>query len=48
MTRRQDEHIPDPDARVERLGFRVDEHTKELIERAGGPPFRALHLNRPA
>lgn len=30
---------PDPSARVERLGFRVDEHTKELIE-------RAAHLER--
>jgi uncharacterized protein (DUF1778 family) len=34
MPRRQNEHTPDPDARVERLGFRVDEHTKGLIERA--------------
>lgn len=38
MTRRPPE-ISDPTARVERLGFRVDEHTKELIE-------RAAHLER--
>lgn len=34
MSRRQAERTPDPAARVERLGFRVDEHTKDLIERA--------------
>ncbi len=34
MTRRQAESVPDPAARVERLGFRVDEYTKDLIERA--------------
>jgi uncharacterized protein (DUF1778 family) len=39
MTRRPPEITAEPTARVERLGFRVDEHTKELIE-------RAAHLER--
>jgi len=39
MPRRPPEITEEPAARVERLGFRVDEHTKELIE-------RAAHLER--
>lgn len=40
MTRTPNEFAAKPPAtRVERLGFRVDEHTKELIE-------RAAHLER--
>lgn len=39
MPRRPPEITAEPVARVERLGFRVDEHTKELIE-------RAAHLER--
>jgi uncharacterized protein (DUF1778 family) len=39
MTRTPNENAAEPATRVERLGFRVDEHTKELIE-------RAAHLER--
>ncbi len=39
MTRRQARSAPDIPGRVERLGFRLDEETKDLIE-------RAAHLSR--
>ena len=39
MTRTPNEIAAGPSTCVERLGFRVDEHTKELIE-------RAAHLER--
>jgi uncharacterized protein (DUF1778 family) len=42
MTRRPPEITAEPAARVERLGFRVDEHTKELIERAAHLEHRKL------
>jgi uncharacterized protein (DUF1778 family) len=39
MARKHAKLERDPPTRVERLGFRLDEHTKELIE-------RAAHLER--
>jgi uncharacterized protein (DUF1778 family) len=39
MARKQAKLEREPPVRVERLGFRLDEHTKELIE-------RAAHLER--
>jgi len=42
MTRTLDEIAAEPAARVERLGFRLDEHTKQLIERAARLERRKL------
>jgi uncharacterized protein (DUF1778 family) len=39
MSRRQAKQVREPAGRVERLGFRLDEQTKDLIE-------RAAHLSR--